>query len=268
MSGIGIWESSIQRPRHGSDARSLTEIRVSRAGDVTLDKTFLDDYTFESSSDLAGCLVSGQPFPQTPSNLQTTLKVKLWLLLPVQPFGVGKSRLATVLSRPARALLSQQMLAHVLTQTQAANVLTGILVISRDPAALAQAAAAGAMAVREKRRGLNAALTQARAVAMAHGAQAVLALPADLPLLTAADIQRLVLAGAAGNGVVIAPSRDRGTNALLLRPPQAIDFAFGPGSSARHQALAQAAGLTCQLVESPTLAFDVDWPEDLQEFSF
>jgi 2-phospho-L-lactate/phosphoenolpyruvate guanylyltransferase len=224
--------------------------------------------TFGSGSDLAGYFAGEEKFPQTALRLQTALAVKLWLLLPIKPFGVGKGRLATVLSRPARAQLSQQMLAHVLTQTQAANVLAGTLVISRDPMALAQAVDAGALAVREKGRGLNDALSQARAVAVAHGAQAILALPADLPLLTVADVQHLAAAASAGNGVVIAPSRDGGTNALLLRPPQAIDFAFGPESAARHQALAQAAGLNCQLVESPTLAFDVDWPADLKGFSF
>jgi 2-phospho-L-lactate/phosphoenolpyruvate guanylyltransferase len=198
----------------------------------------------------------------------TTLAVKLWLLLPIKPLGVGKSRLATVLSRAERARLCQQMLGHVLAQTQAAKLLAGTIVISHDMAVLRQAALAGALAIQEHGHGLNRALAQARAVAVVHGAEAILALPGDLPLLTSEDVQRLALIGAAGPGVVIAPSRDGGTNALLLHPPLAIDFAFGPQSLARHQALAQTAGFACQLVESPTLAFDVDWPEDLQGFSF
>jgi 2-phospho-L-lactate guanylyltransferase len=62
---------------------------------------------------------------------------------------------------------------------------------------------------------------------------------------------------------VIAPSRDGGTSALLLRPPDAIDFAFGEESFRRHCTLAQARGVQCQVYESPTLAFDVDVPRDL-----
>jgi 2-phospho-L-lactate guanylyltransferase len=67
----------------------------------------------------------------------------------------------------------------------------------------------------------------------------------------------------AGEGVIIAPSHDGGTNALLLRPPHAIGFAFGEGSFARHCAMAAAAGLPCHVYESATLALDVDHPEDL-----
>jgi 2-phospho-L-lactate guanylyltransferase len=38
---------------------------------------------------------------------------------------------------------------------------------------------------------------------------------------------------------------------------------FGPGSCARHEALARSAGAAVQVVEVPSLAFDVDTPADL-----
>ncbi len=53
-----------------------------------------------------------------------------------------------------------------------------------------------------------------------------------------------------------------GTNALGLRPPEVIDFAFGPGSRAAHRDAANAAGASYLEVEGP-LAFDVDTPDDL-----
>lgn len=189
--------------------------------------------------------------------------MKLWLIVPVKPFGVGKSRLAGALSDPARARLSRRMFHHVLTQAAQANVLAGSLVVSRDAAVLDGLPEPQAIFVQERGTDLNRALEQGRQQAVAWGAEAILVLPADLPLLTAEDIRRLYLAATAADGVVIAPSTDGGTNALLLRPANAIHFAFGPHSFAAHQALAHQAGLPCLRFQSPTLSFDVDWPTDL-----
>jgi 2-phospho-L-lactate guanylyltransferase len=204
----------------------------------------------------------------------------LWLIVPVKPFGEGKSRLADVLPAAARAALSRRWLTHVLTTVRAWNAAAPLLVISRDPAVLAHAAALGAQplaepppaaknaatkdaAAKNAEDTLNAALAHAQAVAQAGGAEAILALPADLPLLTAADLDELYDLAQEGPCVVLAPSHDRGTNALLLRPPGIIPFAFGPDSFIRHAAAAGAVGLPCHVYHSVTLALDVDHPEDL-----
>ena len=194
--------------------------------------------------------------------------MNLWLLVPVKPLGEGKSRLAGRLSPVERAELSSRLLAGVLSAARAAGVLAGILVISRDAAVLAQAAAAGATPVMEIASGLNPALGQAREAAVVSGADAILVLPADLPLVIPQDVRALHQLGAGEPGVVVAPSRAGGTNALLLRPPMAIDFAFGPGSCERHCVLARAAELPLRVFDSPTLAFDVDLPEDLGMVAF
>ncbi|MXX27279.1 MAG: 2-phospho-L-lactate guanylyltransferase, partial [Caldilineaceae bacterium SB0668_bin_21] len=55
---------------------------------------------------------------------------------------------------------------------------------------------------------------------------------------------------------------DGGTNALMLQPPQAIPFAFGRDSFLRHQRLAAQAGIPVHVVESDSLLFDIDLPED------
>ena len=53
-----------------------------------------------------------------------------------------------------------------------------------------------------------------------------------------------------------------GTNALALRPPDVIDFAFGPGSRAAHRERALAAGARYVELDGP-LTVDLDTPEDL-----
>jgi 2-phospho-L-lactate guanylyltransferase len=65
--------------------------------------------------------------------------------------------------------------------------------------------------------------------------------------------------------VTICPAaEDGGTNALLLSPPTAIPFLYGPDSAARHKAAAEAAGVPVRVVNIAGFARDVDSPEDLR----
>jgi 2-phospho-L-lactate guanylyltransferase len=193
--------------------------------------------------------------------------MNLWLIVPVKPFGEGKSRLARVMNVTARAVLSLQLLERVLHMAQASEHFAGILVISRDRTVRKFAADKGLSTLREQGKDLNSALEQARRYVMRAGADALMVMPADLPLLTTEDITRLVSALHPTAGIAIAPSQDGGTNALLLRPPDAIEFAFGADSFQHHCNQAEQMGLPCTVVESSTLAIDLDWPEDLYQLA-
>jgi 2-phospho-L-lactate guanylyltransferase len=111
--------------------------------------------------------------------------------------------------------------------------------------------------------GLNAALTLAARRAREGKAEAVVVLPTDLPFLTADDVRELLAQDDGRPQVVIAPDRhEQGTNALLVRPPEALPFAFGEGSFARHLALAKHDGVRVKVCRLPGAALDVDAPED------
>lgn len=189
--------------------------------------------------------------------------MNLWLVAPVKPLGQGKRRLASVLTPADRAALVRRLLDHVLITARASPLLAGMIVVSRDPVVLQLAAGLGARGVVEHGAGLNRSLDQARTAALGLGATGLLVLPADLPLLSPADLDTLCDLALAGAQVVIAPSRDGGTNGLLLTPPDCIRFAFGRHSATRHRRLARGAGLTCAVYHSDTLAVDIDRPEDL-----
>lgn len=188
--------------------------------------------------------------------------MNLWLVTPVKPYEASKSRLAAILDSEERAALTRALLQRTLLLAQASGHFAARLVVSRDAAVLATAAAAGALTLRERGADLNLALRQGCAQARRQGADAVLILPADLPLLTGDDLDQLC-AAAAGDSIVLAPSQDGGTNALLLPLPPPIPFSFGPDSFRRHQAAATARQRAVTVCATPTLAFDLDWPEDL-----
>jgi 2-phospho-L-lactate guanylyltransferase len=113
-----------------------------------------------------------------------------------------------------------------------------------------------------KRRGLNKGVRLAVHDAKRQKFSAALILPSDIPLITPSEIRRL-LRFSAGYPIAITPSKDGGTNALLLRPPGVINPAFGKNSFRRHLAKANRKGLTARVVKSTRIAADVDDPADV-----
>ena len=193
--------------------------------------------------------------------------MSLWAIIPVKPLKNAKSRLTPVLSPEQRFELAQAMFRHVLSVTSTIQQVTGVLVISRDTKALAIAREMGAKTLQEgAMSNLNPALLRATMVVRSWRADSVLVLPADLPFINAEDLRDMIQL-ATDRSVVIATDRNRdGTNALLVRPPGAIEYDYGSGSFLRHIRLAQAAGLRVKDFHSDRLALDIDVPEDLREY--
>jgi 2-phospho-L-lactate guanylyltransferase len=190
----------------------------------------------------------------------------LWAIVPVKPLRRGKSRLSGVLSENERTTLNHCLLAHTLDVLAAVPEIEHTLVVSRDPQALALARSHGARTVQEQGLPqLNLALARATIVAVSHAVWGVLVLPADLPLLTVADVQALVECSHQPPITVIAPDRHgKGTNALLVSPAGGIHYSFGKDSFERHCGLAGKAGMRLEICDRPNLALDVDYPEDLE----
>jgi 2-phospho-L-lactate/phosphoenolpyruvate guanylyltransferase len=140
--------------------------------------------------------------------------------------------------------------------------LDGTVVVTAEPMAADAARAAGAtvMADREEA-GQSAAAALGVRAALAAGAGRALLVPGDCPALDPAEISALLAEPAP---VVIVPDRHgTGTNALLLTPPTVILPGFGTGSFERHLARARQAGAEPAVARVPSLALDVDTPDDL-----
>jgi 2-phospho-L-lactate guanylyltransferase len=187
----------------------------------------------------------------------------IYAIVPVKALSQAKGRLAQALTDSKRQSLVLAMLADVLTALRGARTLAGYGVISDDMAVLTYAAELGAEALIDQAPDLNSALADAARFYTGAGATGLLILPADIPLVTASDIDVLVASAPPGRGVVVAPSSDGGTNGLFVRPPLALPFLFGLESLARHLQAAHDRGLPVRLFESPRIALDVDQPEDL-----
>jgi 2-phospho-L-lactate guanylyltransferase len=192
----------------------------------------------------------------------------LWAVVPVKDLQHAKQRLAGAMSATLRRGLFAAMLEDVLAALAASERLAGVLVVTRDLQAQQLAARYGArVLVEPANRGHTAASTLGVAILAAEGVAGMVQLPADLPLLTAADVDAVLQAHGAAPSVTLAPSRDRlGSNAVACSPPDLLPLRFGDDSFYPHLERARALGIEPGIVERRGLALDVDTPADLAAF--
>lgn len=194
---------------------------------------------------------------------------RLWAVVPVKPFARAKRRLMPVLSLDERRSLASAMFADVLSALRNVPCLAGVIVVTRDPDAAALAHVAGAIVITEKRSaGQSAAVTQAARRLTESGASGMLAIPADVPRITMADIEAIGLAHGGGPSLTLVPAtKDAGTNAFACSPPLAVPCHFGRDSLRKHREAARAEGIDAKLVRLERVGHDIDRPDDLAEFA-
>jgi 2-phospho-L-lactate/phosphoenolpyruvate guanylyltransferase len=185
-------------------------------------------------------------------------------VLPVKRFGTAKQRLATGITGGQRRNLAEAMVGDVLEAIAGARTIERTIVVSGDPIAQELASEAGAEVVPDPEDAGHVEAARAGiARAEAEGAEVVLLLAGDCPLLDPRELDRL-LTGVPGAYVGIVPDRHgTGTNALLLSPPDAIVPAFGEGSRDRHVEAARRAGIPFGVEDLPSIELDLDTPADV-----
>ena len=81
------------------------------------------------------------------------------------------------------------------------------------------------------------------------------------------EIERLLAGHGEGPGFSIVPAHDgRGSNAIVMTPPNAVTLSFGNDSFLPHLDSARSAGLTPRVLRLPGIGLDIDNPEDLALF--
>jgi len=190
---------------------------------------------------------------------------RLTVVIPLRALEGAKSRLGEVLDAEERRDLVVGLFDRTVRAALGTTGVDEVIVVSPDPAVLVLGAAAGARPLRQIGSGLNAALEQARSEAMSRGATALLVLPSDLARVGPDALAPLVALASADDSptVALVPDRHgRGTNVLLLVPPDIVDPAFGAESRDAHATLARSAGARYVELGGP-LTLDLDTPEDL-----
>lgn len=193
---------------------------------------------------------------------------KTWVVVLIKDFDSAKERLRPALGSKSRRALARR---NAQLAVNAAAAGDHVLAVTGSEEVGEMAAAWGANVLLEPREeGQNKAAERGIARARAGGAGAVLLLSSDLPLVTADAVGRMLQAGARLKApvVVAAPAIGRGgTNALYLRPPDAIAMHFGDDSLGKFQEDAETRGVNFVLHHSDAMALDLDEPSDLERLS-
>jgi 2-phospho-L-lactate/phosphoenolpyruvate guanylyltransferase len=194
--------------------------------------------------------------------------VRTLAVLPVKSFGRAKQRLGEAVGADQRRDLARAMVGDVLEALAHVKGLDGVILVTAESLDLEEAGSGGRRFARvetvhdPEEAGQSAAARHCVRVAVERNAERVLLVPGDCPALDPGEVTDLL--AESSDGVVIVPDRHgAGTNALLIAPPDALEPAFGPGSFARHAALAHSAGANVRVGRLPSLELDVDTPGDL-----
>jgi len=189
----------------------------------------------------------------------------VFAIIPVGTLEGAKSRLGETLDAEERRDLATRMAHRTIEAAVATPGIDEVLVVTPDQAVRDLALAAGARPLRQRSQGLNRGLREAREEALAAGADAIVVLPIDLPLISPEALGRVLerLSDPERPLVVLVSDRHRrGTNVLLVAPPDAIEFSFGGDSRAAHAECAAEAGARLVELDGP-LTLDLDTPDDL-----
>lgn len=192
----------------------------------------------------------------------------VWAVVPIKEMDDAKQRLSGLLTRAERRALAARMAEDVLETLARVRELAGILVVTLDPVATALAERVGARVVVDGARdGHTGAVMAATRWLLRAGRGGMLQLPGDIPRIAAAEVETVLAEHRPAPGFTIVPAHDeRGSNAVLLSPPDAVPLRFGDDSFFPHLDAARAQGIEPTVVSLPGIGMDIDHPADLVRF--
>jgi 2-phospho-L-lactate/phosphoenolpyruvate guanylyltransferase len=191
----------------------------------------------------------------------------IWAVLPIKETGFAKQRLAQQFSQDFRRRLALTMFEDIVRAVAGVSELSGIAVVTLDPAAAAIALRFGAQIWTDAAREGHTGAVAAAARRLAANGAGMLTLPWDIPLVSSADVRRVLQAHGSGRAFTIVPARDKqGSNTILCSPADAVPLRFGANSFFPHLDTARQCGLEPTVVECPAIALDLDEPQDIAEF--
>ena len=142
--------------------------------------------------------------------------------------------------------------------------IAGIMVNTLDPVATELASRYGARVITDNARDGHTGAVAAMARILGAEGNDMLALPGDIPRVTAAEIAAIIEARRVAPSLTIVPAHDgRGSNAVLCSPALVMALQFGDDSFVPHLAAARAVGIEPTVVRLPGIGLDIDQPDDV-----
>jgi len=187
------------------------------------------------------------------------------LLIPFKSLGTAKQRLATALDQGQRSQLAEAMLLDVMTAAAGVADRIDVALVTGDARAQALAREFGFQVIQDARNeSETAAIEMATAWCEERGYDTTIVVPADIPLMASAELDR-VLDAAPQEGAVFVPAYDRrGSNCILRRPASIILLRFGNDSFLPHCEAMNETGKELVILEMEGIGLDIDNPHELE----
>jgi 2-phospho-L-lactate guanylyltransferase len=194
---------------------------------------------------------------------------RTWALIPVKSLEHSKQRLSSRLGSQRQAF-AHAMLLDLLAAVSASQSIIRTAIVTPDPQVADLARKHGILVVDDSGTDMNSAIRQGIAAIKAQGGLYAVILPADIPLITGNELDRLASEYFRQVGqlqvaaIGISPSADKGgTNCLFLPVQQEFGFCYGPNSFELHQQSAMTCKLAVIQLWSATAAMDMDEGDDI-----
>jgi len=187
------------------------------------------------------------------------------LLIPFKSLAAAKQRLAAALNQQQRSQLAAAMLRDVLAAAAGVTDRIDVALVTGDAGARQIAEEFGFLVIDDKHnKSETAAIEMATAWGEQRGYDTTIVVPADIPLITSEELQR-VLDAAPDQGAVFVPAYDRrGSNCILRRPASIIPLRFGNDSFVPHCEAMRRTGKELIILELPGIGLDIDNPHELE----
>ena len=189
-----------------------------------------------------------------------------FLLIPVKNLEFANERLSDVLSQEDRTALAYEMLKDVFEAASKTRLPDKIVIVTLDKRAMLMADELNFVVIdEENQESESSSVDYALKVCKEMGAESVLVIPGDAPLITAEDIDFVIDKVKDYPHVIMVPAADKlGTNAILRKPPDVITSMFGHDSFRKHKKQADEKNVPYEVYELPNIALDIDEPADIE----
>src|SRR5579862_6431298 len=161
------------------------------------------------------------------------------ILVPVKTLAEAKQRLSSILSPEERFALAQAMCEDVLQTLSLWQKRPAVAVVTNDAFARALAARFRFEVITDDDAGETNAIERATAICVRSNVPNTLVVPADIPLIEVAELQRILDSAPAAGTLLVPDAAGRGTNAAWRAPGDLFPLRFGNDSFLPHRAAAQ-----------------------------
>ena len=190
-------------------------------------------------------------------------------LIPVRFLPEAKHRLSENWDTTSRRALVQAMLADVLAALEFAKTISQRIIVTCDENFSPTNTQDNVETYRSTVKGLNSELIACIHLLTENGAQDIVIILADLPLLTNETLDEIVTIGQRTQRPVIAQDwKGTGTNILFSHLPLPIELCFGNQSLQNYRTRFEEASLTPIIYHSVESALDIDDDIAIERFLF